>query len=278
MHVLHPIKNNIHFIDDIIIFTETFEHHLKVLDELFQRLRRAGLTAKPSKCSFAYPSLNCLGHVIGNEQLRPMSDKVKAIQDAPRPGTKKQLRSFLGLIGFYRKFVPNFACIALPLTDLTRKGCPTKLVWEKCHEIAFQSLKSSLIHSPILKLPNIKESFILQTDASDRGLGAVLLQSVEDQKLPVAYASRKLKESESAYATVEKECLAIVWAIQKFQKYLYGQECVLETHHSPLVYLNKSKITNPRLMRWTLSLQPYRFRIQAIKGKENVGADYLSRL
>lgn len=103
----------------------------------------------------------------------------------------------------------------------------------------------------------MKESFILQTDASDRGLGAVLLQCEGDQKLPVAYASRKLKDSESVYATVEKECLAIVWAIQKFQKYLYGQEFVFETDHSPLVYLNKSKVTNPRLMRWSLSLHHF---------------------
>lgn len=103
--------------------------------------------------------------MVGNEQLRPMSDKIEAIQDAQRPETKKQLRSFLGLI----KFVPNFACIALPLTDLTKKGCPTRLVLENCHEIAFRTLKSSLINFPILKLPNLKESFILQTDASDRG-------------------------------------------------------------------------------------------------------------
>lgn len=191
---------------------------LKDSEELFQRLRSAGLTAKPGKCSLAYSSLNCLGHVVGNEQLRPMSDKIKAIQDAQRPETKEQLRSFLGLIGFYRKFVPNFACIALPLTDLTKKGNPTKLVWENCHEIAFRTLKSSLINSPILKLPNLKESFILQTNASDRGLGAVLLQCEGDQKLPVAYASRKLKDSESVYATVEKECLAIVLGYSKVSK------------------------------------------------------------
>lgn len=124
----------------------------------------------------------------------------------------------------------------------------------------------------------MREYFILQTDDSDRGLGAVFLQCEGYQKLPVAYASRKLKDSESVYATVEKECLAIVWAIQKFQKYLYGQKFLLETDHSPLVYLNKSKVTNPGLMRWALSVQPYRFRIKAIKGKDNVGADYVSRL
>lgn len=131
-----------------------------------------------------------------------------------------------------------------------------------------------------IEIPNIKETFILQTDASDRGLGAVLLQEELGQKLPIAYASGKLRERESEckYATAEKKCLAVVWEIQKFQKYLYGHEFILETDHSPLVYLNKAKVTNPRLMRWALSLQPYRFTIHAIKGKDNVGADYLSRL
>lgn len=118
-----------------------------------------------------------------------MSDKIKAIQDSQRPETKTQLRSVLGLNGFYRKFIPNFACIALPLTDLTKQGCPTKLEWENCHEIAFRTFKSSLINSPILKQPNMKESFILPRYASDRRLGALLLQCVGDQKLLVAYAS-----------------------------------------------------------------------------------------
>ncbi|XP_052692422.1 uncharacterized protein LOC128170699 isoform X2 [Crassostrea angulata] len=276
--VLHGMENVDNFIDDILVYTKSLDHHFVVLDELFQRLRTAGLTAKPGKCSLAYSNIDCLGHVVGNEELKPDFDKVEAICNAPIPVTKKQLRSFLGLVGFYRKFVPNFAQIASPLTDLTKKGLPTKLKWEDAHNLAFQTLKASLTKCPILKLSDIKETFILQTDASDRGLGAVLLQEEMGQKLPIAYASRKLRESECKYATVEKECLAVVWAIQKFQKYLYGHAFILETDHSPLVYLNKAKVTNPRLMRWTLSLQPYRFAIHAIKGKDNVGADYLSRL
>ena len=124
----------------------------------------------------------------------------------------------------------------------------------------------------------MSEPFVLQTDASDRGIGAVLLREEQGKKLPVAYASRKLKGSEVSYATVEKECLAIVRAVQKFQCYLYGNEFMLETDHKPLVYLNRSKVTNARLMRWALSLQPYRYPIVTIKGRDNVGADYLSRL
>ena len=129
-----------------------------------------------------------------------------------------------------------------------------------------------------LKLPDITKPFLLRTDASDRGVGAVLRQMEGELKLPIAYASRKLIPRETAYSTVEKECLAIVWAIQKFQRYLYGREFVLETDHEPLTYLNSSKIANARLMRWSLTLQPYRFRIEAIKGIDNVGADYMSRI
>ncbi len=130
---------------------------------------------------------------------------------------------------------------------------------------------------PILKLPDLSQSFIVQTDASEYGIGGVLLQQEDGMKMPVAFASRKLKASERNYAVIEKECLAIVWTIQKFSRYLYGTEFLLETDHQPLTYLNKARVANARLMRWALQLQPYRFRIVAIKGSENVGADYLSR-
>lgn len=134
-----------------------------------------------------------------------------------------------------------------------------------------------MVSSPVLKLPNFDSSFLVQTDASDVGLGAVLLQDEDGVRLPVMYASRKLSKTEKNYSVIEKECLGIVWALQKFEKYLYGREFVLETDHRPLMYLQRSKLANSRLMRWSLLIQPYRFRIEAIKGRDNVGADYLSR-
>ena len=275
--VLHNLANVENFIDDILVYTETFEQHVQVLYEVLMRLREANLTARPTKCSVGYRKLECLGHIIGDDQVQPHPDKVSAIRSATRPETKKQLRSFLGLVNFYRKFIPNFAHISLPLTDLTRKFAPNKLQWSESQEMAFKTLKSFITKSPILKLPDISQTFILQTDASQRGVGAVLLQQEGEDKLPVAYASKKLKPSEERYSTIEKECLAIVWGIQKFHRYLYGREFLLETDHYPLVYINKTKLNNSRLMRWAMSLQPYRFRIIAIKGKDNVGADYLSR-
>lgn len=134
-----------------------------------------------------------------------------------------------------------------------------------------------LCKRPILKLPDFDRTFILRTDASEDGIGAVLLQLENDEKLPVAYASRKLQDREQSYAVIEKECLAVVWGVQKFHQYLYGHEFLLETDHQPLTYLDKTKTENSRLMRWAFLLQQYRFRIVTIKGSDNVGADYLSR-
>ncbi|XP_021346951.1 uncharacterized protein LOC110446237 [Mizuhopecten yessoensis] len=276
--LLAEMKHLENFIDDILIYTSTWEKHLDVLKELFSRLRNAGLTARPSKCALGFGSLSCLGHVVGLGGLELEQSKVKAIEEAPRPVTKKQVRSFLGLAGFYRKFIPNFAAISVPLTDLTKKGGANKVVWGESQEIAFNTLKKMLTAGPVLKLADLEQDFILRTDASDTGLGAVLLQEDNDKKLPVAYASKKLLPRERNYAIVEKECLAIVWGIQKFEPYLYGREFILETDHQPLTYLHRSRTANARLMRWALLLQPYRFRIRAIKGVDNVGADYLSRI
>jgi len=178
----------------------------------------------------------------------------------------KQLRAFLGLASFYRKYVPNFAVVAAPLTDATRKGNPTEVIWNEARDHAFQELKRHISKPPILKLPDVTKPFILQTDASHIGIGAVLLQEdAAGEKRPVAFANRKLQPRETHYSTIEQECLAIVWGVTTFQEYVYGTQFFLEIDHAPLQYLRSSKFQNGRIMRWALTLQPYRFPLRAIR-------------
>lgn len=266
------------FVDDIIDHTEGWEIHLQSLRELFQRLRDANLTARPSKCFLGYAKISFLGHVVGKGQIMPNPEKVETIRSCKRPRTKTQVRSFLGLVGYYRKFIPNFSVIAAVLTDMTKKGQPNEVRWSEEAETAFRSLINHISQSPILCLPELDKPFILRTDASEVGIGAVLMQETAGTKFPIAYASRKLLPREQKYSVMEKEGLGIVWGVQKFHQYLYGKEFILETDHAPLIYMHKSKLSNPRIMRWALALQPFRFRLVAIKGSENVGADFLSRL
>ena len=266
------------YVDDVLPHTREWESHIAVLRDLFQRVRQANLTLRPTKCFVGYSSIPFTGHVVGAGKLQMEPDKVERVRNAERPTTKKEVRSFLGLAGFYRKFIPNFSRIAAPLTDLTRKGQPKHVTWTDREQVAFDDLKERVTSAPILRLPDFGKQFVVRTDASNTGLGAVILQEYCDGVFPVAYASRKLLEREKNYSVTEKECLAIVFGIQKFQKYLYGTDFLLETDHAPLAYLRKAKNESSRLMRWALFLQNYKFTVKAIKGSENIGADYLSRL
>ena len=277
--VLQGLEKTDNFIDDILIHTQTWEDHKLVVRALLERLRDVGLTAKPSKCEVACQSLQFLGHVVGNGTLQPQCNKITQIKDAKPPRTKKELRSFLGFVGYYRRFIPNFAALASPLTDLTKAKLPNQIEWGDSQEESFKALKAHLASFPILQLPDCDKPFYLRTDASNAGIGAVLLQENDEtgEKFPVSYASRKLLPREKPYATVEKEALAIVWGIQKYEPYLYGREFVLQTDHQALTYLHRAKQSNARIMRWALTLQPYRFRVESIKSSQNVGADFLSR-
>ena len=265
------------FVDDILGHTENWMDHLLVLRKVFDHLRQGHLTIRPTKCFIGFHSLIFVGHKIGDGTLCPHPDKVDEICQAPRPVTKKQVRSFLGLVGYYRAYIPNFAAIATPLTDLTKKGHPNVVVWGEVEERAFQNLKKAVTKDPILKVPDFTKTFVVQTDASNIAAGAALLQEHDGLKFPVAYASRKFSNAEKAYSVIEKECLALVWALQKFQTYLYGREFIVETDHQPLAYIESAKLANSRIMRWALLLQNFRFTIRAIPGRENMVADYLSR-
>ena len=276
--VLRDLDHVKNFIDDIIIHTNTWEQHISTLREVLQRLREAGLTARPTKCQLGFEEIEFLGHKIGNGKLEPMLDKVHAIQKADPPQTKKQLRSFLGLASFYRRYVPNFAAVTCPLTDATKNGRPNKVVWDDALEKAFNYVKQILTSEPVLRLPDFEKTFILATDASDTGLGAVLQQEHDEIKYPVMYLSKKLLPREKNYSVVERECLALVWAVKTLNTYLLGREFIIDTDHAPLLYLNRAKSENGRLMRWALLLSQYRFTLRSVKGSDNHGPDFLSRL
>ncbi|CAG5133313.1 unnamed protein product, partial [Candidula unifasciata] len=210
--LLDPLKDSsiCHFMDDILIASKTFNQHVETLDKILTRLNDVGLTARPSKCHLAFPTLDFLGHTIGNGYMYPEKKNVEKLLKAPRPTTKKEVRSFVSLCGYYQKFIKDFNSIAGPLTNATRKGAPEKIIWTPECETAYCLLKDRLTNKPILQLPDISKKFTLRTDASGIGLGATLLQENNQHpgKLsPVAYASRKLNMAEQAYSTIEKECL-----------------------------------------------------------------------
>ena len=267
------------YLDDVLIISKTFDEHVSNLSQVFERLRLAELRAKPSKCCIGHAEVEYLGHFIGSGKLRPLRSKIEIIENCIRPETKKQLRSFLGLLGYYRKFIPNFSEIAAPLTDRTGKKFPNQIKWDMECEYSFQTLKQALITYPVLYLPNYNSEFILQIDASERGVGAVLCQRGDNgEEHPVAFSSKKLLPREQNLATVEKECLALVWAVELFRPYIYGRKFIVETDHNSLVWLDHVKTTNRKLLRWSLILQQYNMEICHKAGKHNLNADALSRL
>ena len=277
--LLKGLPNTVAYIDDILVHTKTWQEHVLTLESLLHRMKEANLTARPSKCVVGATCVEFVGHRVGQGAVTAIEDNVSRILEAPRPRTKTELRSFLGLVNFYRAYIANFAAVAVSLTDLTRKGQPRVLEWGEAQEKAFNSLKMKglLASKPILKLRGMDKPFVLRTDASDKGVGAVLLQSHGGSLFPVAFASKKLSDRERKYSTMERECLAMVWGVKKFLLYLYGRPFVLQTDHQPLIFLNKAKLLNDRIMRWALFLQNHKMHIVSIKGADNVGADFMSR-
>nr|XP_040028806.1 uncharacterized protein LOC120817079 [Gasterosteus aculeatus aculeatus] len=266
------------YLDDVVIHSETWEDHLNRLRRVLLELRRAGLTANPRKCHLGLSEANYLGFQVGRGVIRPQEKKVEAVRAAPRPSTKSQVRAFLGLAGYYRCFIPNFSSLASPLTDLTRKGQPEKINWTPEAEEALRKIKMALTAEPVLRAPDFGCPFLLQTDASDTGLGAVLSQIQEDEEHPVLYLSRKLTPAEKNYAAVEKEALAIKWAVLELRYYLLGRRFTLFTDHAPLQWMARAKDTNARVTRWFLALQDFHFEVRHRAGAANSNADGLSRI
>ena len=250
------------YIDDIAVFSSSWEAHCKDIARVLGRLRQAGLTANVAKCQWGQTACEFLGHIVGKGKVSPADLKVKAVQEFVFPQTKRQVRQFLGLTGYYRRFIPKYSEHAYHLTEATKKLAPDKVKRTDALFAEFVYLKDCLCAMPLLTLPVPSDSFVLQTDASGVGLGAVLSVKRGEEELPVAFHSRKLQPREQRYSASELECLAVVDAVKHFGGYLIPQRFTVETDHKALIYLQTANHQNGRLARWALQLQPYDFTIR----------------
>lgn len=263
------------YIDDIIIVSKDFESHLMVLSLVFDRLVSAGLVVSREKCKFCMPQLKYLGYVVDSYGIRPDTEKVEAILNIPPPKNTTEVRRFIGTASWYRRFVPNFSSILSPLSNLTKKNVTWN--WTDECEASFQHLKECLSTAPVLNCPDFTRQFIVQTDASAYGIGAVLSQEFEDGEHVIAYLSRSLTRQERNYSTTERECLAVIWAVEKLRYYLEGTFFRVITDHHSLLWLNNLRDPQGRLARWSLRLMAFTFELVHRKGKDNVVPDMLSR-
>lgn len=265
------------YIDDILVFSENAEEHERHLRMVLQTLREKRLYAKLSKCEFGKSEVPFLGHVISGAGVATDPEKIVSIEKWGTPRNLKEVRSFLGLAGYYMKFIRNYSDIAAPLTHLSKKGIP--FVWGQDQERAFLRLKEALVSAPVLMVPDPRRDFVLETDASDFAVGAVLsqLDPQSGEQRPVAFLSKKMDQHELNYAVHEKETLAVVHAVGKFRHLLYGVHTDVYTDHESVRYLLTQPSLSRRQARWLSKLQELDLRIHYKPGKDNVVADALSR-
>ena len=279
-HTLGSLKWNaaLVFLDDTLALGKTFEEHNRNLESIFRTFLEAGLTLKPSKCEFGMNKVKFLGHIVSEHGIQVNPEKIAAVEKFPTPKSVGDVRSFLSLCSFYRRFISFFSKLAKPLNDLLQKG--VKFEWLEKHESSFQDLKKKLISAPILRHFQYGEETEIHTDACAYGVGAVLMQWQNEGnkrvRKTIAYASRSLNKSERNYFVTELECLAVVYGVEKFRPYVYGQQFKIVVDHCSLCHLLNLKNPNGRLARWALRLQPYNFTIEYTKGKLHNHADILS--
>lgn len=278
-NVLKDLQNKIClvYMDDIIVFSTSLQEHIVNLKKVFEKLRENNLKVQLDKSEFLRKEVAFLGHIITPDGIKPNPDKIKAILHYPIPKTTKEIKAFLGLLGYYRKFIPNFAKLTKPFTSCLRKGA-TINVNDPIYIKTFEDCKVILTNEPLLQYPDFSKEFNLTTDASNFAIGCVLSQGPIGQDKPIAYASRTLNPAEQNYSVIEKELLAIVWGTRYFRPYLFGRKFKIITDHQPLQWLMNLKEPNSRLVRWRLKLEEFEYDIIYKKGKKNTNADALSRI
>lgn len=258
------------FFDDILIYSQTWEDHLRHVQHVFELLREHGQILKPTKCSFGKKEVGYLGHVISREGVKVDQTKIEAVTTWPRPSTVRAVRGFLGLSGYYRKFIQDYGVIAAPLTQLLKKA---GFHWSEEAENAFISLKKSLSESPVLALPDFTKSFIIECDASGSGIGAVLLQ----QDHPIAFFSRQLAERHHKLVAYERELIGLAKAVIHWRPYLWGRQFLIRTDHYSLKFLLEQRLSTSPQIHWISKLLGYDFGVEFRSGKTNKAADALSR-
>ena len=265
------------YLDDIMINSKNFEEHLVHVRRVLEKLRNTGMIIKLKKCEWGKRNIEYLGHIVGKDGLKPNEKNITAIKNMKRPTNKKEIQSFHGLCNYYRKFVKNFSKIMKPINQLVKKN--VKFEWKEEQEKAFQEMKKKLIEYPILVQPDFTKEFVLITDASIEGLGAILTQKNEEGKeVVIAYASKTLNQAEKNYCITEQEMLAIVWGIEHFRRYLYGRKFIVMTDHLGCKILRKANDAKGKRARWEAKLMQYDFEIIYRPGEKNKNADALSRL
>lgn len=265
------------YIDDIIIFSRSYEEHIKHVDTVLKRLIQRGFYVKPEKCKFCLRKIEYLGHIISSQGIHVNPAKVEAIHKLPYPNTPEEVHSFLSMAGYWRKFIRNFAQITYPLRKLLAKDTPF-IFTEECKQ-AVDIIKEKLTTAPILAFPDFSEQaepFVLDVDTSKLGIGATLFQHQANAQRVIAYASRALSKPESNYAPTELECLGVRWGVNHFHPYL-TRKFKIRTDHSALVWLDRMKNSNSKLMRWSIALSPYDYVVEHKPGRQMPHVDHLSR-
>lgn len=265
------------FLDDIIIYSNSVEEHDAHLTQVLERLRKSKLYAKRSKCALFQTEVEFLGHYVGVNGLRVMEDKLQAVTDWPTPVCVRDVRAFLGLSGFYRRFIRDYSRTALPLSALTRTVTGAPFSWGPAEQAAFDGIKAALRSAPILLLPDPELPYVVHTDASGFATGAVLQQDQGKGLQPIAFLSKKMSDAETRYPVHEQELLSIISALQTWAHYLSGARFRVLTDHKSLIHFQTQPMLSGRQVRWLEVLSRFQFDIQYIKGPTNIVADALSR-